>query len=45
MRVAVQWSISGDTVNARMKSILPKPEANDRTHAVAIQPKRRSADA
>ena len=45
MRVAVQWPISGDTVNAHMKSILPKPEANDRTHAVAIPPKRGSADA
>ncbi len=45
MRVAVQWPISGDTVNARMKSILPKPEANERIHAATIPPKRRSVDA
>lgn len=45
MRVTVQWPISGDTVNAPMKSILPKPEANERIHAVAIPPKRGSADA
>jgi DNA-binding NarL/FixJ family response regulator len=34
--VVVQLGISKETVKARMKSILAKLSANDRTHAVMI---------
>jgi DNA-binding NarL/FixJ family response regulator len=39
-RVAVQLSISEETVKAHMKNILGKLGANDRTHAVTIALKR-----
>lgn len=35
-QIAVQLSISEETVKAHMKSILAKLDANDRTHAVTI---------
>lgn len=39
-RIAVQMSISEETVKAHMKSVLSKLMANDRTHAVTIALKR-----
>jgi DNA-binding NarL/FixJ family response regulator len=39
-QIAVQLSITEDPVKARVKSILPKLEANDRTHAAIIGLKR-----
>ncbi|MEL1264033.1 response regulator transcription factor [Pseudoxanthomonas putridarboris] len=39
-RIAVQLSISEETVKAHMKNILAKLDANDRTHAVTIALKR-----
>jgi DNA-binding NarL/FixJ family response regulator len=39
-RIALELSVSESTIKAHIHSILPKLNANDRTHAVTIALKR-----